>query len=98
MNARIIGVNPFASLDVIAKQIATPILKTEDRAMRPYTSSAAEKFAPNNFVTECTSDKVGVTLKIDDPTDANPRVLVRWLSDLAVEWVRAEYLYPAQSV
>jgi hypothetical protein len=46
-----------------------------------------------SFVTEGTTDKVGVTLAIEDKTEANPRVLVRWVRDLTIEWVRSEYLY-----
>ena len=34
MNARMIGVNPFLPLEAFAKQIATPLLKSEDRAMK----------------------------------------------------------------
>ncbi len=63
--------------------------------MSNYISSAAQMFTPNNFVTEGTTDKVGVTLGIDDPTEDNPRVLVRWIHDLSLEWVRSEYLYLA---
>jgi hypothetical protein len=61
--------------------------------MQPYILTAAEQFAPGNFVTEGTTDNVGVTLSIDDQTEANPLVQVRWVRDLVVEWVRAEYLY-----
>lgn len=64
--------------------------------MHPYISTAADRFAPGNFVTEGTSDKVGVTRAIADVTEANPLVLVKWVSDLTEEWVRAEYLYLAQ--
>ena len=64
-------------------------------ALSPYISTAAKQFAPGNFVTEGTSNKVGVTLAIDDPTEANPRVQVRWVCDLTVEWVHSEYLYLA---
>ena len=47
------------------------------------------------FVTEGTTDKVGVTLavKYDQYCDANPLVLVRWVADLSAEWLRSEYLY-----
>lgn len=65
------------------------------RDMDKYISSAAAMFAPGNFVTEGTTDKVGVTLAIDDPADPNPRVMVRWIADLSVEWMRSEYLYRA---
>ena len=61
----------------------------------PYVSTAAQQFAPGNFVTEGTSDKVGVTRAIADKTEANPLVLVKWMRDLTEEWVRAEYLYRA---
>lgn len=58
-------------------------------------STAAKRFAPGNFVTEGTSDKVGVTLAIEDPTECNPRIQVRWVRDLTVEWIRSECLYLA---
>jgi hypothetical protein len=61
-----------------------------------YLSTASHQFAPGNFVTEGTSAKVGVTLSIEDPTEANPNIQVRWISDLTVEWVRSEYLYLAK--
>jgi hypothetical protein len=64
--------------------------------LTPYVSSAAKRFKPGNFVTEGTSDKVGVTRAIEDETEANPRVLVCWISDLTTEWVRSEYLYLAR--
>lgn len=48
------------------------------------------------FVTEGTTDKVGVVLAIEDPSEANPRMLIRWLRDLSMEWVRSEYLYLAE--
>lgn len=57
--------------------------------------STAEKFAPGNFVTHGTTDKVGVTLGIRDADDANPLIKVKWVRDLTVEWIRSEYLYPA---
>lgn len=60
-----------------------------------YRSSAAQQFAPGNFVTEGTADKVGVTLAVEDPSEANPRIQVRWVRDLSVEWIRSEYLYLA---
>lgn len=62
---------------------------------RPYISTAAERFAPGNFVTEGTSDKVGVTLAIRGKSEDNPLVLVKWVRDLSTEWLRSEYLYPA---
>jgi hypothetical protein len=61
--------------------------------MIKYISTAAAQFAPGNFVTEGTSDKVGVTRAIADVTEANPLVLVKWMRDLTEEWVRSEYLY-----
>lgn len=50
-----------------------------------------------HFVTEGTTDKVGVTLAVhyDEYCDANPLVLVRWIKDLTAEWIRSEYLYLA---
>lgn len=60
-----------------------------------YVSSAAIQYAPGNFVTEGTSNKVGVTLSIHDDTEANPLVMVKWVRDLSVEWLRTEYLYLA---
>jgi hypothetical protein len=51
-------------------------------------------FSPGNFVSEGTTDRIGVTLDVSDYRDANPRILVRWLPDAGAEWVRAEYLYP----
>lgn len=38
---------------------------------------------------------VGATRAIEDPQEANPRVLVKWLHDLSEEWIRAEYLHLA---
>jgi hypothetical protein len=58
-----------------------------------YASTTAKQFAPGNFVTEGTSDKIGVTLGIEDDQEANPLVRVRWVTDLSVELVRSEYLY-----
>lgn len=63
--------------------------------MTPFVSSAAVKFAPGNFVTEGTTDKVGVTLGIKDKSEDNPLVLIKWVRDLSTEWVRAEHLYLA---
>lgn len=60
-----------------------------------YVSTTAMKYAPGNFVTEGTADKVGVTLAIADEQESNPLIQVRWVRDLEVEWVRAEYLYLA---
>jgi hypothetical protein len=64
-----------------------------------FVSSTAEKFAPGNFVTtwfpELRRSAVGVTRAIEDPQEANPRILVKWLHDLSEEWIRAEYLYLA---
>jgi len=36
-------------------------------------------------------------IPIEDPQEANPRVLVKWLHDLSQEWVRSEYLYLAKA-
>ena len=63
--------------------------------MRPYVSTMADRFRPGNFVTEGTTDKVGVTRAILDKQDANPLILVKWMDDLSEEWVRSEYLYLA---
>ncbi len=68
-----------------------------DAQLRPYVSTAAQQFAPGNFVTawnpEIGRDAVGVTRAIEDQQEANPRVLVKWLHDLSEEWVRSEYIY-----
>lgn len=65
--------------------------------MQPYISTAAKQFAPGNFVTtwnaELGRDAVGITRAIEDKTEANPRVLVKWLHDLSEELVRSEYLH-----
>ena len=65
-------------------------------SLRPYVSSAAEKYAPGNFVTtwnpDLGRDAVGVTRAIADKTDANPFVLVKWMHDLSEEWIRSEYI------
>jgi len=63
--------------------------------LQPYISTAAKQFSPGNFVTEGTTDKVGVTRAIHDVQEANPLVLVKWMSDLSEEWIRSEYLYLA---
>ena len=55
----------------------------------------SSKFAPGNFVTQGTTDQVGVTLAIKDAEESNPLVLVKWLHDLSSEWLRSEYLYAA---
>ena len=64
-----------------------------------YSSTTAEKFAPGNFVTTWNPDlgrnEVGVTLAVENPIEANPRIKVRWIPRMHVEWVRAQYLYPA---
>jgi len=60
--------------------------------MKNFVSSTAAKFGPGNFVTEGTTNKVGVTMGIKDPSDANPLVLIKWLADLSTEWMRSEYL------
>jgi hypothetical protein len=56
-------------------------------------SQTAAQFAPGNFVTNGTSELIGVTLAIKDQTEDNPLILVRWIVDQRVEWVRSEYLY-----
>lgn len=74
---------------------------SEPAALRPYVSSAAERYAPGNFVTtwnpELGRDAVGVTRAVEDVTEANPRILVKWMHDLSEEWVRSEYLYIARA-
>lgn len=64
--------------------------------LKPYISTMAQRFAPGNFVTtwnpELGRNAVGVARAIDNPQEANPRVLVKWLHDLSEEWVRSEYL------
>lgn len=66
------------------------------QALNPYVSSAAQQFAPGNFVTtwnpELGRNAVGVTLAVEDPQEANPRIKVKWAHDLGSDWVRAEYL------
>ena len=65
-------------------------------SLRPYVSTASERFAPGNFVTtwdgDTATNKVGVTRAIADVQEANPLVLVKWMPDLSEEWVRSEYL------
>lgn len=67
-------------------------------ALRPYVSSTAEKFGPGNFVKTWNSEigrhAVGVVLSVEDPQEANPRIQVKWMHDLSIELIRAEYLYP----
>jgi len=67
--------------------------------LQTYISTAAQQFAPGNFVTiwnpELGRDAVGVTLAVEDPTEANPRIAVKWVHDLSVELIRSEYLYLA---
>lgn len=74
---------------------------SEPAALRPYVSSAAERFGPGNFVTtwnpELGRGAVGVTRAVEDVTEANPRILVKWMHDLSEEWVRSEYLYIARA-
>lgn len=64
--------------------------------LEPYVSTTAKQFAPGNFVKTWNPDlgreAVGVTRAIENPQEANPRVLVKWLHDLSEEWVRSEYL------
>jgi hypothetical protein len=68
-------------------------------SLKPYVSSASEKFAPGNFVTTWNPDlgrnAVGVTRAIADKTEANPLILVKWMHDLSEEWIRSEYIYLA---
>ena len=66
--------------------------------IQPYISTAAQQFAPGAFVKTWNPElgryAVGVTVGVEDPTEANPRVLVKWMHDLSIERVRSEYLYP----
>ena len=59
-------------------------------------STAAQRFAPGNFVETWNPDlgrmAIGITRAIKDPFEANPLVLVRWLHDFSQEGVRAVYL------
>jgi hypothetical protein len=61
-----------------------------------YISTMAKKFSPGNFVTtwkaELGINAVGVARAIEDSTEDNPLVLVKWLHDLKEEWIRSEYL------
>lgn len=70
-------------------------------ALKPYVSSTAEKFAPGTFVRtwnpDLGRDAVGVSIGVEDPQEANPRVHVKWMHDLSTEMVRAEYLYSAEA-
>lgn len=90
---------PAANCVSLLMRLGREILPAQAVAsqLRPYISTAAKQFAPGNFVTEGTTNKVGVTLAVEDPAEANPRVQVRWVLDLTVEWVRTEYLYRAFS-
>lgn len=67
--------------------------------MEAYASTAAKQFAPGNFVTtwnpELGRNAIGVTRAVENKTEANPRILVKWMHDLSEEWVRSEYLYRA---
>ena len=67
-------------------------------ALQFYVSSAAQQFAPGAFVKtwnpELGRHAVGVSVGVEDPTEANPRVIVKWMHDLSIEPVRSEYLYP----
>lgn len=71
---------------------------TAAQVLQPYVSSAAEKFAPGSFVKTWNSEigrhAVGVALSVEDPQEANPRIQVKWMHDLSIEYVRSEYLYP----
>lgn len=68
-----------------------------DLAFKSYISSAAQQFAPGTFVKtwnpELGRHAVGVSVGVEDPTEANPRVLVKWMHDLSIEHIRSEYLY-----
>lgn len=81
-------------------EIGSPVIgHPGTEQLRPYVSTAAIQFAPGNFVTtwnpEIGRNAVGVTLAVEDPQEANPRIQVRWIHDLSAEWVRSEYLYLA---
>lgn len=69
-----------------------------DLAFKSYISSAARQFAPGAFVKtwnpELGRHAVGVTVGVEDPTEANPCILVKWMHDLSIEHIRSEYLYP----
>ena len=68
---------------------------------KSYVSSAARQFAPGAFVRtwnpDLGRDAVGVSIGVEDPQEANPRVHVKWMHDLSTELVRAEYLYSAEA-
>ena len=68
-----------------------------DMTFKSYVSSAARQFAPGAFVKTWNPDlgrhAVGISVGVEDPTEANPRVLVKWMHDLSIEPVRSEYLY-----
>ncbi len=69
--------------------------------LQPYVSTTAERYAPGKFVStwnpEIARDAIGVTIGVEDITEANPRIRVMWMHDLSTEWVRAEYLYLAKA-
>lgn len=69
--------------------------------LQPYVSSTAQKFAPGSFVrtwnADLGRDAVGVSIGVEDPQEANPRIQVKWMHDLSTELVRAQYLYPAEA-
>ena len=64
--------------------------------LKPYISSAAQRYAPGEFVSTWNADlgrnAVGVTIGVEDPTEANPRINIKWMHDLSTELVRSEYL------
>jgi hypothetical protein len=72
---------------------------TKPAPLKPYVSSTAERYAPGTIVKtwnpEIARDAVGITVGVEDPTEANPRIHVKWMHDWSTELVRAEYLYLA---
>ena len=67
------------------------------QTFKSYISSAARQYAPGAFVKTWNPrlgrHAVGISVGVEDPTEANPRILVKWMHDLSIETVRAEYLY-----
>jgi hypothetical protein len=61
-----------------------------------YVSTMAQRHSPGNFVTTWNGElgiyAVGVTRAIQDLSDDNPLILVKWLHDLSEQWIRSEYL------
>jgi|SRR6185312_3296043 len=66
--------------------------------MDQYVSYAAQKFAPGNFVSTWTPElgrsAIGIVCGVEDPQEANPRILINWpyRQSTECELVRAEYL------